>query len=1314
MKTCKGILLPLILTLIAISGARAQVNITTWGCDLTHSGVNPNETILNVANVSANGSFGLLFTQPLDGQTYGQPLYASGITVGATTHNLVYVCTEHDSIYAFDGDNNSNTNASPIWHDSLIPSGAEPVPQGNVGSGDISVELGITTTPVIDLANNTIYIVSKVETTAQRTDNTGTYAAGTYQQYLHALNLATGAEEFNGPVLVNPTFSGTASDGTGGVVPFSALHQHSRAAMTLYNNIVYISYASHSDTTPYHGEILGYNASTLAFVRGFISTPNGSQGGIWGGGAGPAIDSNGNMFVTTANGNFDIPTTPATTGPTDFSESFLKLPTTGTGTFAASINTPSTFFTPNSWATLNQNDWDVGSGGVCLLPTQAGPHPDILVGGGKGHVLYVVDRDNLGGYNATTDSAIQEIPEQGGDWIFTTPSYFFPSGASNGYIYYAPSGGSLEQRAVVYNSTSVTTPYVADPPTFMSTDTYAVKGSGCFITANGTANGLVWMVNGSLRVHSATNVTGNPLYTFNVPGSTTKFQMPTVANGKAYITGFNTTTNAGSLYVLGLVTQATSLPAAPTNLVASTATSTSIGLTWTDNSNNESGFVIQRSTSSTGTFTPVITVGANTTFYTDTNLASNTTYYYQVLATNNLGNSAPTNTASAKTFNVYNPAGLVGYWNFDEGTGTTATDITANGHTGTITGEVNWTAGEINTALNFHGTGHAESAVTVPNAASLQFTATQSFTISAWVNPAALPTPNSSHTTDQAIISKSADQGNEYGLYINANDQWVFRGPSGDVVGPTAVQGVWTHVAGVQDGVLGVRSLYVNGVLVATGAAQDGSGAGDLWIAQQNLLLTAPDSYPGAIDEVRVYNIPLTATQITTLLGPPVLQAVSNQTEGTGTYSITLQPSTTTVVEPREGSTIGQYTIVMNFAAPVSGITGALTLPNGSAAVGSIKSITYDSTNTIVTVVLTGVANVQAIDLHLSGIVPGNGTADIPLNVLWGDVNADSSVSSVDASLDTTNAGVTLSNATCIYDINCDGVVNAADVSLINGQLGTTLGFPSTSNLALLQPASGSTFQTGNTYANGNDGNTTTTRWAANGPPLYPSYWQVDLGATQTLQQAVIYWFISGTRSYEYNIELSNDPAFGTFTTPISVTNNTTPGVSTNNFPANSTGRYVRVNVTGTLPTANSGNPSAYEFQMFGIPGAGTAPVISQNLPTTQAVTAGQSTTFSVGVSGTGTVNYQWQKNGANIYGATGSSYTIPLASAGYAGSYSVVVTDAYGTTTSGSLTLTVNALPTTPASPSDTPTMPPWALAVLALLFAGMGLRYLSPRESA
>ena len=1237
--------------MFALAGsAFAQVNITTWQVNLQHTGNNASETILTPGNISVPGNFGLLFSQPLDGQTYGQPLLMSGLSVGGTTHNIVYVCTEHCSIYAFDADSNIGPNANPIWHDNLLPAGTVPVPQSVVGSGDISIELGITTTPVIDPATNTIYIVSKV----QRTSDT------TCHQYLYALDLTTGTTKFNSPVEMTPTFPGSSNDSSGGVIPFSALHEHTRAAMTLYNGIVYISYASHSDTQPYHGEIIGYNATTLQQVpsQTFITTPNGEEGGIWQAGAGPAFDTSGNIFVSIANGAWDQKNPQ---NGTDWGESMLKISTTsGTGLSVSFSNTLN-WFTPNIWNTLNGGDLDLGSGGLCLLPDQAGPHTHIMVGGGKGAVLYVVDRDNLGGI-ATPDNAIQEISEVGGDWLFVTPAYY------NGYIYYSPSGGPLEQRAVGYNATNGS--YISTTPV-TSTNNYGGKGFGCFISSNGTTNGIVWILTGGgINAYNAANVAGSPIYSANstLPGNVgtqnTKFSLPMVANGKLYYTAFDST-NTGHLLVSGLVSSGSGTPAAPGNALATANSSSTITVTWTDNSNNETGFSVQRANSAGGPFTQVGTAGANVTTYTDTGLSPGTTYYYLVEAYNGNGASAATNVTSAATFPNYTASGLVAYWNMDETSGATVHDLTGHGNAGTINGEALLATGLINDGVSFHGTGQATANVTVPNNSTMQFAANQSFTLSAWVLPLAL------RSSEETVIAKSRDQGNNYGIWINAGNQWVFRGPGGDIVGPAVTQGAWTHVAVVQDGVAGTRTLYVNGTAQGTGAAQAGDGAGSLWMAQQNISGNF-ESFPGTLDEVRLYNRALAATEITNLMSTPVVQVSSVQTQGNaGTFPLVIWPSANQVTEPRKGSTVGNYNLVLNFPAPVSGIAASLGLQGGGAAVGSVGSVSYDSTGEVVTVTLTGVGNDQALDLHLTGVPSGSsapaGTQDVPFNVLWGDANKDGVVSALDASIVQNGQTAIVNSTSYLYDINCDGAVNSTDVSLVNSYIGTSIGTEAPTNLALFQPMTVSSVyagHAGNVGANAVDNNLTT-RWES----AYsdPQWIYVNLGSICTINAVNIAWENAGGSNYL--IQVSNDAT--NWTTVASVTGNTIGSGNGSawqyNTGLNATGQYVRM-YGETRDDGSAYGYSMWEYQVIGTVGTGSsssAPVITGALTTSGTV--GSAFNYQITASNNPTSYTSSALPGGLTLNATGDITGMPTSS----GTTGVTIS-AINSSGTGSATLTI------------------------------------------
>ncbi len=1253
-----------VLTGIAAVG---QVNVTTWQADLQHTGANLNETILAPANVGSPGSFGLLFTQALDGQSYGQPLYVSSAALGkfadGSSHNVVYVATEHCSIYAFDADNNATAqNSVPLWHASLLPAGTIPIPQSDVGSGDIQVELGITTTPVIDVSGGTLYVVSKVK---KQSDST-------YQQYLYALDLKTGAAKFGSPVLINPIFAGSSSEGSGGVVPFNARREHLRGAMALYNGVVYLTYASHSDTQPYHGELLGYDAQTLALVKTFITTPNGSEGGFWASGAGPAVDSQGNMFLPVANGSFDQ-TASAFTNGTDWGESVLKLPTNTTGQISLSPSNTLNWFTPNNWDFLNHNDLDLGSGGLLLLPDQTGGnHPHIMVGGGKGAVLYVLDRDNLGGIH-TPDNAVQEIPEMGGHWLFVTPAYF------NGNIYYSASGGPLEQRAVGFDAT--TGNYISTTPV-TSTKVYNGKGSGVFISASGNNNGIIWILNGSgLDAYNAASVSGNPIYSGhstvpsgNISTQNTKFSLPMVANGKAYYTAFNAATNTGYLFVSGLLGASPGAPGAASNLQGSGASAGSTVLTWTDNSNNESGFNINRASSASGPFSPVGSVGANITQFTDAGLSPQTTYYYQVIAANASGNSTPSNVAAATTFPVFSQTGLVAYWNLDSlGPNNSVADVTNNGHNGTANGEVVFTQGGfINGAFTFHGT-RVVSNISVVNSPSMQFAVNQSFTLSVWANPANL------NGTEQPVIAKSAAQGNQCGLYINSANNWVFRGPNGDLVGPTAVQGVWTHVAAVQDAAAGTRNLYVNGALVASGIAQAADGGGDLVIGQATAT-SGTLGYEGIIDEVRLYNIALPSDGITALLGPPVLEAVSNQTHGTaGTFGLVLFPSSVRVIEPRKGAVAGVYSVALHFAAPVSsGINANLTLQTGASAVGGVNSVGYDPSGTVVTVGLTGVANLQALNLHLAGIMPGNGTADIPLNILWGDVNGDGVVNNLDVTTVQNSFTQALNQSTAFYDVNADGVVNSTDAALVSAAVGTTLGSQTDTNLALFQPATASSVTGANVAARAFDNNSNT-RWeSVQGTQADPSWLAVDLGSPAAIHQVVINW--ENAAGATYQIQVSDDNV--TWRPIVDVTGNTSGGIKTYSN-LNATGRYVRM--YGTTRTTIYGY-SIWEFQVFGIPvsnsGGGAVPSITSALSATGAV----GTAFSYQIAAT---------HNPTSYGATGlpAGLSVNATTGAITGTpttagtstVTITATNANGTG-SANLTLTINPAPTVPGAPA-TPT---------------------------
>src|SRR6266853_1279183 len=413
---------------VTVTASGQSANATVYVTDnpgvFTHhndnfrTGQNLNETVLAPANVTP-GTFGKLFACAVDGEVYAQPLYVANFAIAGGTHNVDFVATQNDSVYAFDAD------ASPCvqyWRKSFLGTGVTTVSPGDTGeTGDINTIIGITGTPLIDPATGTLYVVAKTKETV----GTGcSDDSPCYFQRLHALDLATGGEKFGGPANISSAItvpgSGDTGDstcpGSAGNVPFCPLRENQRPGLLLLNGKVYVAWASHGDITPYHGWVIGYDAADLTQSPiVFNTTPDGGLGGIWMSGTGPAADADGNIYVITGNGTFD------TAAPrTNYGDSFIKLSTTG-GLSVAD------FFTPANQSFLDSNDFDVGSGGAIVVDS-AGAHPHLLIGGDKQGVLYVIDRDNMTGFNAGGDQILQEVTVIGGSCItcgiFSTPAFW--------------------------------------------------------------------------------------------------------------------------------------------------------------------------------------------------------------------------------------------------------------------------------------------------------------------------------------------------------------------------------------------------------------------------------------------------------------------------------------------------------------------------------------------------------------------------------------------------------------------------------------------------------------------------------------------------------------------------------------------------------------------------------------------------------------------------------------------------------------------------------------------------------------------------
>ena len=487
-----------------LSSAQAQnaVNVVTYHNDNARTGQNVNETVLTPGNVN-KGSFGFRFSQPVDGYVVAQPLYLSNVAIpGAGTHNVVYVATLHDSVYAFDADSNAGSNAAPLWQVNFT----NPAAGITTASGaflpcpDVTAypEAGIVSTPVIDPATGTMYVVAK------------TNENGTVFHRLHALDVTTGTDKFAPAVAIGGSF--TATDGT--VAKFNSLHAMNRPALLLNNGIVYIAFGSNGCNDSAYGWVLAYDATTLTPVGIYNSAPKKGLASIWQSGSGPAADAAGNIYVSTAEGNFS-----GNSGGQDFGSSVLKL-VENLGTLSLAD-----YFTPYNQATLSVKDLDLSACGVVVLPDQPGPSPHVLVASGKQGTVYLLDRDNMGQFNPVSDMQIlQEIPKAVGA-MFSTPAYW------NNTVYFA--GESHPVTAYQLSNGLLTTPPAAKSITM--TGDHAPT-----ISANGNTSGVLWVIGGkSLWAFDAVSLAQlyytNQAATRDALPVQPHFSTQTVANGKVYV-----------------------------------------------------------------------------------------------------------------------------------------------------------------------------------------------------------------------------------------------------------------------------------------------------------------------------------------------------------------------------------------------------------------------------------------------------------------------------------------------------------------------------------------------------------------------------------------------------------------------------------------------------------------------------------------------------------------------------------------------------------------------------------------------------------
>jgi hypothetical protein len=490
----------------------SSVDVVTYHYDNQRTGQNLNETALTPANVNST-KFGKKGEFSVDGKVDAQPLYLSQVTIGGQKKNVLYVATEHGSVYAFDADSINGTTAAFLWKTTTLGTGE--TTSDNRGCGQVSPEIGITATPVIDRTRNAVYVVAMSKN------------GSSYFQRLHALDLSTGQELFGGPQTITGTYPGTGDNSSGGSVVFDPKQYKERPGLLQINGTIYTTWSSHCDFRPYTSWVMAFSADTLSQTSVFNLVPNGSEGGIWMSGSAPAADLAGNIFFLEGNGDFDT-TLNAQGFPANANcgNCFVKL-STSSGIRLAD------YFTPHNTVAESNADQDLGSGGAILLPDvkdASGNTRHLSVGAGKDAIIYVADRDNLGKFNASTDQIYQEISGQLGGEVFSMPAFF------NGTVYFGAVGDALKAFPVANAKLAAT-------PSSQSTHNFGYPGATPSVSANGTTNGIVWAIENSgaiLFAYDATDLT-KELYDSNQAANSrdhfsgNKFISPVIVNGKVYV-----------------------------------------------------------------------------------------------------------------------------------------------------------------------------------------------------------------------------------------------------------------------------------------------------------------------------------------------------------------------------------------------------------------------------------------------------------------------------------------------------------------------------------------------------------------------------------------------------------------------------------------------------------------------------------------------------------------------------------------------------------------------------------------------------------
>ena len=535
--------------------------VLTYHNNSARNGINNKEYALTPATLTTS-TFGKLFSCHVDGAIYAQPIWIKGLSIGGGVHNVIFVATQHDSVYAFDADASS---CKTYWHANLLDGShggtahETPVVWNDVGKcyGDIYPEIGVTGTPVIDSITGVVYLVSASESNPT---NSGlcSGSSATFYHRLHALDPVTGSERFNAPVTIGATVLGTGEGSSGAMVSFNSQLHHQRSGLLQVGGKIFVTFAAHEDATPYHGWVIGYLASNVQHqVAVFNTTPNGlngADGGIWAGGGAPAADSGGDIYVTTGNGAFDEAPPPPNN---DYGDSILRLHSFGGNTPNGMNLTVAGWFTPYDQEMLSQNDTDLGSGAAVLLPDQPSAPTHLLTQVGKEGVVYLIDRDNMGQYNGTNNNQIVQTffgPQHG---LWGTPALW------RNNLYIGGKRDSLRQFTFDPNKGM----FIAAVAS-LSNHVFGYPGTTSSVSSRGGLNGIVWAIDASLYGYASPNAGVNcstlpvpsacsgpaVLHAFSATnlaveywnsavaannrdraGNAVKFVPPTIANGKVYV-----------------------------------------------------------------------------------------------------------------------------------------------------------------------------------------------------------------------------------------------------------------------------------------------------------------------------------------------------------------------------------------------------------------------------------------------------------------------------------------------------------------------------------------------------------------------------------------------------------------------------------------------------------------------------------------------------------------------------------------------------------------------------------------------------------